>query len=94
MVIKGNVKRLKNGKIKAKHSFGLQKARAHVFGEEKSQGEPRRAKRRKKRKKKEEEKSKNQVCLCLVTIGNWILGLWHGELLLLGLGFWNRSPKP
>ena len=79
MQLKERLKYNKRRKTKAKHSFGLQKARAHVFGEEKSQGEPRGAKRRKKRKKKEEEKSKNQVCLCLVTIGNWILGLWQGE---------------
>ena len=59
-------------KQKPKSYFGLPKARVHV-------GEEKRAKRRKKRKKKEEEKSKNQVCLCLVTIGNWILGLWQGE---------------
>ena len=61
------------GKTKAKIIFGLPKARVHV-------GEEKRAKKRKKRKKKEEEKSqKNQVCLCLVTIGNWILVLWQGE---------------
>ena len=63
----------RNGKKqKPKSYFGLLKARVHV-------GEEKRAKGRKKRKKKEEEKSKNQVCLCLVTIGNWILGLWQGE---------------
>ena len=34
------------------------------------------ARRKKIRKKKKEEKSKNQVCLCLVTMGNWILKPW------------------
>ena len=34
------------------------------------------ARRKKIRKKKEEEKSKNQVCLFLVTMGNWILKPW------------------
>ena len=63
----------RNGKNKSQnHILVSQKARVHV-------GEEKRAKRRKKRKKKEEEKSKNQVCLCLLTIGNWILGLWQGE---------------
>ena len=63
---------IKEEKQKPKSYFSIPKARVHV-------GEEKRAKRRKKRKKKEEEKSKNHVCLCLVTMGNWIIKLWYGE---------------
>ena len=43
-------------------------ARVHEGGEGKSQEE--------EKKEEKEEKSKNQVCLCLVTMGNWILKPW------------------
>ena len=51
----------------------------------------RRRKESKKRRKKEEEKKKIKVWNPLF----WVFGInSHGELMLLGLGFWKRSPKP
>ena len=47
--------------------------------------------KRKRRKKKEEEKKKSKVW----NPSFWVFGMnSHGELMLLGLGFWKRSPKP
>ena len=50
-----------------------------------------RARKSKKRRKKEKEKKKIKVWNPLF----WVFGMnSHGELMLLDLGFWKRSPKP
>ena len=48
-------------------------ARVHEGGEGESQEEE---EKEEKEEEKSKKKKKNQVCLCLVTMGNWILKPW------------------
>ena len=55
------------------------------------QGRERKKRRKKKKKKEKEDKVKIKVWNPLF----WVFGMsFHGELMLLGLGFWKRSLKP
>ena len=53
-------------------------------------------KKRKKRKKKKKKKEKeDKVKIKVWNPLFWVFGMnSHGELMLLSLGFWKRSPKP
>ena len=76
MQIKGNVKIIKGEKQKPNIHLVFKRLGLTFLVR-------RRAKESQEEEEEEEEGGgevkKNQVCLCLVTIGNWILGLWQGE---------------
>ena len=74
----------KRRKTKAKNSFGLQKARVHVGENEREPREGREGRRRKTRRRSR---------YGILYFGFFCMNS-HGELMLLGLGFWKRSPKP
>ena len=57
--------------------------------------EKKREKKRKKRKKKEKEKKTKPRYVSFLNRRYFgFLRFWFGELFLLCLGFWKRSPKP
>ena len=83
-------------KKKKKSHFGLIWAKGPVGRREKSKkGEKKRKERKKKEKKKKEIK---RYVFIMESNVFWMFRAFrvnfYGELMLLGLGFWKRSPKP